>query len=103
RDGIRACHVTGVQTCALPISMVGTFELQPPGRKMPRFGRVTIRFGKPLDFSRYAGMEGKRAVLRAVTDEIIHEILQLSGQEYVEDRKSVVQGTRDNETGHAME
>ena len=68
----------------IPCAMVGTFELQPPGRKMPRVGRVTIRFGKPLDFSRYEGMEGERAVLRAVTDEIISEILQLSGQEYVD-------------------
>jgi 1-acyl-sn-glycerol-3-phosphate acyltransferase len=68
----------------IPCAMVGTFELQPPGRKMPRFGRVTIRFGKPLDFSRYAGMESERTVLRAVTDEIIHEILELSGQEYVD-------------------
>ncbi|OEV08117.1 lysophospholipid acyltransferase family protein [Streptomyces nanshensis] len=68
----------------IPCAMVGTFELQPPGRKMPRFGRVTIRFGEALDFSRYAGMEGERTILRAVTDEIIHEILQLSGQEYVD-------------------
>jgi 1-acyl-sn-glycerol-3-phosphate acyltransferase len=68
----------------IPCAMVGTFELQPPGRKMPRFGRVTIRFGKPLDFSRYAGMESERTVLRAVVDEIIHEILELSGQEYVD-------------------
>lgn len=51
---------------------------------MPRIGKVTIRFGKPLDFTRYAGMESERTVLRAVTDEIIHEILQLSGQEYVD-------------------
>ncbi|MGH3314233.1 MAG: lysophospholipid acyltransferase family protein [Streptomyces sp.] len=68
----------------IPCAMVGTFELQPPGRKMPRFGRVTIRFGDPLDFSRYAGLERERTALRAVTDEIIHEILQLSGQEYVD-------------------
>ncbi|WP_030884671.1 lysophospholipid acyltransferase family protein [Streptomyces sp. NRRL F-5053] len=68
----------------VPCAMVGTFELQPPGRKLPRPGPVTIRFGKPLDFSRFAGLEGERAVLRAVTDEIIHEIMRLSGQEYVD-------------------
>ncbi|WP_030890705.1 lysophospholipid acyltransferase family protein [Streptomyces sp. NRRL S-1868] len=68
----------------VPCAMMGTFELQPPGRKLPRPGPVTIRFGKPLDFSRFAGLEGERAVLRAVTDEIIHEIMRLSGQEYVD-------------------
>ncbi|MFR9676445.1 lysophospholipid acyltransferase family protein [Streptomyces sp. TR06-5] len=68
----------------VPCAMLGTFELQPPGRRLPRLGRVTIRFGEPLDFSRFAGMEEERAVLRAVTDEIMHAVLQLSGQEYVD-------------------
>lgn len=68
----------------IPCAMVGTFELQPPGRRLPRIGRVTIRFGEPLDFSRHAGLHGERAVLRGVTDEIVHSILRLSGQEYVD-------------------
>jgi 1-acyl-sn-glycerol-3-phosphate acyltransferase len=45
---------------------------------------VTIRFGEPLDFSRYAGLENEKAVLRAVTDEIMYAILSLSEQEYVD-------------------
>jgi 1-acyl-sn-glycerol-3-phosphate acyltransferase len=82
---------TGVAAIALaakapvvPCAMVGTFEIQPPGRALPRIHPVTIRFGPPLDFSRYAGMESERTVLRAVTDEIMYEILRLSGQEYVD-------------------
>ena len=38
--------------------------------------------GKPLEFSRYEGMESDRLVLRAVTDEIMYAILAMSGQEY---------------------
>ena len=68
----------------VPCAMVGTFEIQPPGRKIPKIKRVTIRFGRPLDFSRYAGMEQEKAALRAVTDEIMYEVLALSGQEYVD-------------------
>ncbi|MET9257618.1 lysophospholipid acyltransferase family protein [Streptomyces sp. NPDC003717] len=68
----------------VPCAMIGTFEAQPPGRKVPRLRPVTIRFGEPLDFSRYAGMDGEKAVLRAVTDEIMSAILALSGQEYVD-------------------
>ncbi|WP_405577446.1 lysophospholipid acyltransferase family protein [Streptomyces sp. NBC_01190] len=82
---------TGVAVMALragvpviPCAMLGTFELQPPGRRFPRHGRVTIRFGRPLDFSRFAGMEGERYAVRSVTDEIMYEILGLSGQEYVD-------------------
>jgi 1-acyl-sn-glycerol-3-phosphate acyltransferase len=65
--------------------MIGTFELQPPTTIWPNPRiRPGVRFGKPLDFSRYYGMESDRAVLRTVTDEIMKEIQGLSGQEYVD-------------------
>ncbi len=83
---------TGVARLALeakvpviPCAMVGGFEFQPPGKIRPRLRvRPGVRFGKPLDFSRYYGLETDRLVLRAVTDEIIYEIMKLSGQEYVD-------------------
>ncbi|MER7716033.1 lysophospholipid acyltransferase family protein [Streptomyces flaveolus] len=68
----------------VPCAMIGTFEAQPPGRKIPKVHPVVIRFGEPLDFSRYAGMEREKTVLRAVTDEIMYAILSLSEQEYVD-------------------
>ncbi|MGP2438979.1 lysophospholipid acyltransferase family protein [Streptomyces sp. JW3] len=68
----------------VPCAMIGTFEAQPPGRRLPRVRPITIRFGAPLDFSRYAGMEHEKTVLRAVTDEIMYAIMALSGQEYVD-------------------
>ena len=43
-----------------------------------------MRFGKPLDFSRYAGMENDRYILRSITDEIMYELMLLSRQEYVD-------------------
>ena len=68
----------------IPVAMINTFDIQPPGQIVPRIMRVGIRIGKPLDFSRYAGMEGDRFVLRSITDEIMYELMQLSGQEYVD-------------------
>ncbi|MEU8579650.1 lysophospholipid acyltransferase family protein [Streptomyces sp. L500] len=68
----------------IPCAMIGTFEAQPTGKLLPRVVPITIRFGEPLDFSRYAGMEDHRAVLRAVTDEIMYAIWRLSEQEYVD-------------------
>ncbi|MFE6847933.1 lysophospholipid acyltransferase family protein [Streptomyces sp. NPDC057686] len=79
-----AAMALGAGVPVVPCAMVGTFEIQPPGQKIPNIRRVTIRFGRPLDFSRYAGLEGERAVLRAVTDEIMYAVLELSGQEYVD-------------------
>ena len=46
--------------------------------------RVGINVGKPLDFSRYEGMENDRFVLRSMTDEIMYELMEESGQEYVD-------------------
>jgi 1-acyl-sn-glycerol-3-phosphate acyltransferase len=69
----------------LPVAMIDTEKIQPPGRKRPTLGiRVGINVGKPLDFSRYEGMEGDRFVLRSITDEIMYELMDLSGQEYVD-------------------
>lgn len=82
---------TGVARVALeanvpviPVAMIGTDVVNPPGSKMWRFGRVTVRFGKPMDFSRFDGLAGNRFIERAVIDEVVYELMQLSGQEYVD-------------------
>jgi len=70
----------------VPCAMIGTFEFQPPGRVMPDLRvRPGVRFGEPLDFSRYYGRASDRRVLREVTDEIMQAIGKLSGQEYVDE------------------
>src|SRR3954465_9470800 len=74
----------------VPCAMIGTFEAQPPGKAIPNIHPVVVRFGKPLDFSRYAGMENEKAILRAITDEIMYAILSLSEQEYVDQYAAVV-------------
>ncbi|MEU1125217.1 lysophospholipid acyltransferase family protein [Streptomyces sp. NPDC005899] len=81
----------------IPCAMVGTFEIQPPGQTVPRVKRVTIRFGKPLDFSRYAGLEDQKAAIRAVTDEIMYAILGLSEQEYVDEYATKVKAAQSAE------
>ena len=68
----------------LPVAMIGTDKVQPIGKVVPHLGRVRIVIGPPLDFSRYEGMEDDRFVLRSITDEIMYELMQLSGQEYVD-------------------
>src|ERR1700744_1711214 len=73
---------TGVPV--IPVAMIGTNVVNPPGTTMLRFGRVTVRFGKPMDFSRFEGLAGNRFIERAVTDEVIYELMGLSDQEYVD-------------------
>ncbi|MTE18678.1 1-acyl-sn-glycerol-3-phosphate acyltransferase [Streptomyces sp. TRM43335] len=68
----------------VPVAMIDTEKIQPPGKVVPKLMRPGIRIGRPLDFSRYQGMDGDRFVLRSITDEVMYEIMKLSGQEYVD-------------------
>lgn len=88
---------TGVARMALragcpivPVALIGTFDAQPPGKKIPRVMKIGIRFGRPIDVSRYADREDDRFAWRAITDELMFEIMALSGQEYVDEYASKV-------------
>jgi 1-acyl-sn-glycerol-3-phosphate acyltransferase len=90
-DGRLSRGRTGVARLALmtgapvvPCATIGTGRVQPGGAGRPHLAQVTVRFGKPLQFSRYDGMDRDRYVLRAVTDEIMSQVMRLSGQEYVD-------------------
>jgi 1-acyl-sn-glycerol-3-phosphate acyltransferase len=98
---------TGVARMALeagvpviPVAMIGTDIIQPTGRLLPKLRpRPGVRFGKPLDFSRYAGLAGDRFVERSMTDEIMYELMQLSGQEYVDVYAAKVKAAQGNDVG----
>ena len=68
----------------IPVALVGTNDVNPPGTKMWRFGKVIVRVGKPLDFARFEGLAGNRFIERAVIDEVMYDLMRLSGQEYVD-------------------
>jgi len=92
RDGYLHRGHTGVARLALrtgapivPVGMIGTDEIQATDAKLPRFFRkVTIRFGNPIPLAHYVGRQDERIVLRQITDEVMFEIQELSGYEYVD-------------------
>ena len=92
RDGFLHRGHTGVARLSLrtgtpivPVGLIGTDEVQPVDKRMPRlFRRVTVRFGEPLDPARYGDFEQEHLALRVLTDEMMYEIGQLSGYEYVD-------------------
>ena len=101
---------TGVARMALeagvpviPVAMINTDVVQPTGKKIPNLGRVGVRVGKPLDFSRYEGLSGDRFVERSITDEIMYEIMMLSGQEYVDVYGATVKKSMDSTGASAPE
>jgi 1-acyl-sn-glycerol-3-phosphate acyltransferase len=74
----------------VPCAISGTDVVQPTGKLVPKVHPVTVTFGPPLDFSRYTGelwervkgTEDEHTVLRAVTDEIMHTLIAMTGREY---------------------
>jgi 1-acyl-sn-glycerol-3-phosphate acyltransferase len=65
----------------VPVAMFNTAEIQPTGQVIPKVTRVEMVFGEPMYFS---GDSTDLQHLRAVTDEIMDAIHELSGQEYVD-------------------
>ena len=100
---------TGVARLALaagvpviPCGLLGTAEVLPKNAKLPKLrgrSQVVVRMGRPLAFDRFAGQERDRFVLRSVTDEIMYEIMQLSGQDYVDEYVSRTATIRRPESG----
>ena len=66
----------------LPLGISGTDRMQPIGARLPRIRpRATVRIGKPMDFAQYRDLPPARA-RRAITDDVVSSIRELSGQEY---------------------
>jgi 1-acyl-sn-glycerol-3-phosphate acyltransferase len=74
----------------IPLAVIGTELVPSVIPKVPTMRRPVVRIGRPLDFSAYAGAGNDREVLRWVTDQIMDEVMRLSGQEYVDAYSSSV-------------
>ena len=90
RDGILHKGRTGAARLAFkigcpiyPVGMIGTREIQPPDAKVPKLrGSVTIKIGRPINLERYRNRTDVHMVLRQITDELMFEIRDLTGQDY---------------------
>jgi len=78
----------------IPAAVIGTEKVMPLGSTIPKVHKVGVVIGKPLDFSRFEGMESDRFVLRSITDEIIYEMNKLSEQEYVDVYASTIRSQK---------
>jgi 1-acyl-sn-glycerol-3-phosphate acyltransferase len=67
----------------IPVAMMGTGKILPPGHKVPRPGKIEIRIGEPIDLAGLGSQTAGARQRRAVTDAVVHAIQELSGQEYV--------------------
>ena len=79
----------------LPVAMLGTRKMLPPGKPIPRPSKIEVRIGKPLEFGHLAGDPPARA-RRTIADEVMRAIADLSGQEYVHEYASDVKAKKGN-------
>ena len=90
RDGMLYKGHTGAARLAIklgcpifPVGIVGTREIQPPDTSLPRLGgTVKISIGRPINVARYTERANDPLALREITDELMFEIRELTGQEY---------------------
>jgi 1-acyl-sn-glycerol-3-phosphate acyltransferase len=72
----------------LPVGIVGTREIQPPGARLPRPGRAcSVSVGAPL-VAGEIGVNSRRSAARALTNQVMERIAELSGQRYVAEHHS---------------
>jgi 1-acyl-sn-glycerol-3-phosphate acyltransferase len=90
RDGMLHKGRTGAARLALkvgcpiyPVGILGTRDIQPPDAKVPKLhGSCAIKIGRPINVGRYHGRDDDHMVLRQITDELMYEIRDLTGQDY---------------------
>jgi 1-acyl-sn-glycerol-3-phosphate acyltransferase len=101
RDGVLCKGRTGAARLALkvgcpifPVGVVGTREIQPPDAKAPKlFQDCSITIGRPINVQRYRSRGDEHLMLRQITDELMFEIRELTGQDY----RNVYAGSADTE------
>lgn len=89
-DGKLLKAFTGVAKIALqakvpvvPVGMIGTYEIMSRHDKRPKLKKAKIKIGKPIYFNEYHNIEHKDHHFREVTDKIMLEIAELTGEKYL--------------------
>ncbi|RBP99559.1 lysophospholipid acyltransferase family protein [Bifidobacterium xylocopae] len=77
-------------TPIVPAALIGTRELQRPGKTLPSRGRTTVVFGEPIQVRREVVTQLTHEEIRDLTDRVMREISRMSGQEYVDIYAQVV-------------
>ena len=66
----------------LPVGMVGTYEILPPHKKLPRLKRCHIKISKPILHQQHFDKKLTKEMLRHLTDELMWDIGLMVNKEY---------------------
>ena len=80
---------TGIARLALaakvpvvPVGLIGTFEVLPKGKYIPKFKKAIMNIGQSMHFEKYRNKKINKKMLREITSRIMKEIAKLSNQKY---------------------
>jgi len=68
----------------IPVGLIGTFEILPKGKYIPKMRKAVMNIGKPIYFNKYYNLPITKKLLREITTKIMKDIAKLSSQKYAE-------------------
>ena len=74
--------VLGAHVPVVPVGLVGTFDILPKGKYIPKLKKATMNVGNPMNFNEYYKKPVTKRLLREITTKIMKEIAKLSRQKY---------------------
>lgn len=83
RTGVMRVALTVPDAAVVPVGIIGTRDVDAPGKRGWRPARVEVRFGEPLDLTPWKDRADDPRAWREATDHLMREIQRLSGQEVV--------------------
>ena len=97
---------TGVAKLALetgspiiPTAIKGTRDIQMPGQTIPGRGKTTVIYGRPIPVEKVDPDEITHDELRGLTDRVVAQIREMSGQEYVDEYAQKVKAQLKDSSG----
>lgn len=70
------------KAAVLPVGLIGTFEILPKGKYIPKLKKAAMNIGKPINLGKYYNLPITKKLLREITTKIMKEIAKLSNQKY---------------------
>ena len=72
----------GAKVPIVPVGLIGTFEILPKGKYIPKLKKAKINIGKPIYLNKYYDRKITKKLLRKITDDIMGDIAKLSNEKY---------------------
>lgn len=66
----------------LPMGIIGTFNIAPRNKLIPRLKRAELHIGKPIYLDKYYKQKINESLLRRLTDDLMEVISELTGKPY---------------------